>query len=113
MEDETSGKGSTLILGRPFLMTARTKIDVHSRTLSMEFGDTLVQFNIFFFNDEFHKTISFAHTIDFNTIQIKTDRHLDSMTRLTWHSTNSGFGFTSGLAHRDAKELVSLATTPI
>ncbi|RDX95386.1 hypothetical protein CR513_22086, partial [Mucuna pruriens] len=41
MEDETSGKGSTLILGRPFLMTARTKIDVHARTLSMEFGDTL------------------------------------------------------------------------
>ncbi|RDX85215.1 hypothetical protein CR513_33632, partial [Mucuna pruriens] len=27
MEDKTSGKGSTLILGRPFLMTARTKID--------------------------------------------------------------------------------------
>ncbi|RDX96805.1 hypothetical protein CR513_20489, partial [Mucuna pruriens] len=42
MEDETSGKGSTLILGRPFLMTTRTKIDVHARTLSMEFGDTLV-----------------------------------------------------------------------
>ncbi|RDX95538.1 Retrovirus-related Pol polyprotein, partial [Mucuna pruriens] len=47
MEDETSGKRSTLILGRPFLMTARTKIDVHAGTLSMEFGDTLVQFNIF------------------------------------------------------------------
>ncbi|RDX69644.1 hypothetical protein CR513_51210, partial [Mucuna pruriens] len=47
MEDETSGKGSTLILGRPFLMTARTKIDVHVGMLSMEFGDTLVQFNIF------------------------------------------------------------------
>ncbi|RDY05460.1 Retrovirus-related Pol polyprotein from transposon 17.6, partial [Mucuna pruriens] len=47
MEDETLGKGSTLILGRPFLMIARTKIDVHVRTLSMEFGDTLVQFNIF------------------------------------------------------------------
>ncbi|RDX77664.1 hypothetical protein CR513_42171, partial [Mucuna pruriens] len=28
-------------------MTARTKIDVHARTLSMEFGDTLLQFNIF------------------------------------------------------------------
>ncbi|RDX98405.1 hypothetical protein CR513_18684, partial [Mucuna pruriens] len=28
-------------------MIARTKIDVHVRTLSMEFGDTLVQFNIF------------------------------------------------------------------
>ncbi|RDX97718.1 hypothetical protein CR513_19469, partial [Mucuna pruriens] len=47
MEDETSGKGSTLIMGRSFLMTARTKIDVHARMLSMEFGDTLVQFNIF------------------------------------------------------------------
>ncbi|RDY10552.1 hypothetical protein CR513_04923, partial [Mucuna pruriens] len=47
IEDETSGKGSTLILGRPFLITARTKIDVHVGTLPMEFGDTLVQFNIF------------------------------------------------------------------
>ncbi|RDX82742.1 hypothetical protein CR513_36427, partial [Mucuna pruriens] len=47
MEDETSRKGSTLILGRPFLMNARTNIDVHVGTLSMEFGDTLVQFNIF------------------------------------------------------------------
>ncbi|RDX68293.1 hypothetical protein CR513_52731, partial [Mucuna pruriens] len=47
MEDETSRKESTLILGRPFLMTARTKIDVHAGMLSMEFGDTLVQFNIF------------------------------------------------------------------
>ncbi|RDX61901.1 hypothetical protein CR513_59823, partial [Mucuna pruriens] len=47
MEDETSGKESTLILGRPFLMTARTKIDVHVGMLSMEFGDILVQFNIF------------------------------------------------------------------
>ncbi|RDX93186.1 hypothetical protein CR513_24584, partial [Mucuna pruriens] len=42
MEDETSGKGSTLILGQPFLMTARTKIGVHARTFSMEFGDNLV-----------------------------------------------------------------------
>ncbi|RDX94694.1 hypothetical protein CR513_22897, partial [Mucuna pruriens] len=47
MEDETSRKESTLILGRPFLMMARIKIDVHDGILSMEFGDTLVQFNIF------------------------------------------------------------------
>ncbi|RDY00187.1 hypothetical protein CR513_16668, partial [Mucuna pruriens] len=31
MEDETPGKESTLILGRPFLMTARTKIDQQRR----------------------------------------------------------------------------------
>ncbi|RDX72197.1 hypothetical protein CR513_48343, partial [Mucuna pruriens] len=47
MEDETSRKESTLIMVRPFLMTTRTKIDVHAGMLSMEFGDTLVQFNIF------------------------------------------------------------------
>ncbi|RDX81577.1 hypothetical protein CR513_37722, partial [Mucuna pruriens] len=47
MEDEKSGKESTVILGRPFLMSARTKIDVHAGMLSMEFGDTLVQFHIF------------------------------------------------------------------
>ncbi|RDY09059.1 hypothetical protein CR513_06634, partial [Mucuna pruriens] len=35
MEGETSGKESTLIIGRPFVMTARTKIDVHAGTLSM------------------------------------------------------------------------------
>ncbi|RDY10788.1 hypothetical protein CR513_04637, partial [Mucuna pruriens] len=46
MEDETSRKRSTLILGRPFLMTARIKIDVYVGMLLMEFGDTLVQFNI-------------------------------------------------------------------
>ncbi|RDX93495.1 hypothetical protein CR513_24223, partial [Mucuna pruriens] len=43
MEDKTSGKESTLILGRPFLMTAKTKIDVHVRMLLMEFGDTLAE----------------------------------------------------------------------
>ncbi|RDY00919.1 hypothetical protein CR513_15833, partial [Mucuna pruriens] len=47
MEDETSRKGSTLILGQPFLMSAGTKIDVHAGTLLMEFGDNLVQFIIF------------------------------------------------------------------
>ncbi|RDY08584.1 hypothetical protein CR513_07166, partial [Mucuna pruriens] len=47
IEDETPGKGSTLVLGQPFLMIAKTKIDVHAGTLSMEFGDTLNGFNIF------------------------------------------------------------------
>ncbi|RDY04924.1 hypothetical protein CR513_11284, partial [Mucuna pruriens] len=47
MEDESSKEGSALILGRPFFMIAKTKIDVHAGTLSMEFGDTYVKFNIF------------------------------------------------------------------
>ncbi|RDX87270.1 hypothetical protein CR513_31288, partial [Mucuna pruriens] len=42
IEDKASRKGSFLILGRPFLMIARTKIGVHVGTLLMEFGDNLV-----------------------------------------------------------------------
>nr|KYP65455.1 hypothetical protein KK1_011690 [Cajanus cajan] len=34
------------ILGRPFLKTAHTKIDVYDDTLSVEFGDIVVHFNI-------------------------------------------------------------------
>ncbi|XP_061347544.1 uncharacterized protein LOC133293048 [Gastrolobium bilobum] len=45
MEGETPS--STIILGRPFTKTARTKIDVHAGTFSMEFGDSMVNFNIF------------------------------------------------------------------
>ncbi|RDY09709.1 hypothetical protein CR513_05893, partial [Mucuna pruriens] len=47
MEDEPFGEGYALILGRPFFITAKSKIDIHARTLSMEFGDTYVNFNIF------------------------------------------------------------------
>ncbi|XP_027351187.1 uncharacterized protein LOC113862297 [Abrus precatorius] len=36
-----------LILGRPFLKTARTKINVHSRILPIEFEDDIMQFKIF------------------------------------------------------------------
>ena len=35
-----------IILGRPFMKTTRTKIDVYAGTLSMEFGDIVVHFNI-------------------------------------------------------------------
>ncbi|XP_057417391.1 uncharacterized protein LOC130711664 [Lotus japonicus] len=37
-----------IILGRPFLKTARTKIDVYAGTLTMEFGDIVVRINIFY-----------------------------------------------------------------
>jgi len=47
MEDESPSNKSPIILGRPFLKTTRTKIDVHSDTLFMEFGDIVVNFDIF------------------------------------------------------------------
>ncbi|XP_026451290.1 uncharacterized protein LOC113351541 [Papaver somniferum] len=47
MNDENSPKSTPLLLGRPFLSTARTKIDVQNETLTMEFDGAVIHFNIF------------------------------------------------------------------
>ena len=47
MEDSASLNPSPILLGRPFLKTAKIKIDVHDGTLSMEFDNKIVKFNIF------------------------------------------------------------------
>ena len=47
MEADTPCSSTPIILGRPFLKTARAKIDVHAGTLFMEFRDNMVQFSIF------------------------------------------------------------------
>ncbi|XP_027090501.1 uncharacterized protein [Coffea arabica] len=47
MDDDHSPDPSPLLLGRPFLSTAQTKIDVNKGTLSMKFNGELVHFNIF------------------------------------------------------------------
>ncbi|XP_052883488.1 uncharacterized protein LOC128292644 [Gossypium arboreum] len=45
-EDNTTGS-SDLLLGRPFFSTASTKIDVRSRTLTIEFDEEIVKFNVY------------------------------------------------------------------
>jgi len=46
MEEGFSHGSVPIILGRLFMKIARTKIDVYAGTLSMEFGDIVVHFNI-------------------------------------------------------------------
>ncbi|XP_047149016.1 uncharacterized protein LOC124821196 [Vigna umbellata] len=46
MEEGFSHGSAPIILGRPFSKSARTKIDVYAKTLSMEFADIVVHFNI-------------------------------------------------------------------
>jgi len=36
-----------ILLGRPFLKIARTKIDVHEGALTMEFDGEVIKFNVF------------------------------------------------------------------
>ncbi|KAH9718388.1 hypothetical protein KPL71_022206 [Citrus sinensis] len=47
MEDELSPNPTPILLRRPFLKTARTKIDVHDGTFTMEFDGEVIRFNIF------------------------------------------------------------------
>ena len=46
MEEESPTNQSPLILGKPFLKIARTKIDVYEGILFIEFRDNVVRFNI-------------------------------------------------------------------
>ena len=46
MEDDNSSNSIPILLGRPFLNTARTKMDVHKGTLTMEFNGEVIEFNM-------------------------------------------------------------------
>ena len=47
MKDDDSPMHTPLLLGRPFMKTARAKIDVFNGTLTLEFNGEVVSFNIF------------------------------------------------------------------
>ena len=47
LDMENGDQTTPILLGRPFLKTFKTKIDVHSGTLIMEFDSEIVQFNIY------------------------------------------------------------------
>lgn len=44
MESDTSSNSASIILGRPFLKSARTRIDVYEDTLTMEFVEDFITF---------------------------------------------------------------------
>nr|POE93169.1 hypothetical protein CFP56_40322 [Quercus suber] len=47
LDMENGDQTIPILLGRPFLKTSKTKIDVHSGTLTMEFDGEIVKFNIY------------------------------------------------------------------
>ncbi|XP_010248078.1 PREDICTED: uncharacterized protein LOC104591007 [Nelumbo nucifera] len=47
MEEDTITSSTSLLLGRPFMKTDKTKIDVDEDTFSIEFDSEIVKFNIF------------------------------------------------------------------
>ncbi|XP_038975772.1 uncharacterized protein LOC120106796 [Phoenix dactylifera] len=47
LDMENGDQTASILLGRPFLKTSKTKIDVHSGTLTMEFDGEIIKFNIY------------------------------------------------------------------
>jgi hypothetical protein len=47
LDMENGDQIASMLLGRPFLKTSKTKVDVHSGTLTMEFDGEIVKFNIY------------------------------------------------------------------
>ena len=47
LDMENGDQNTLILLGRPFLKTSKTKIDVYSSTLTMEFDGEIVKFNIY------------------------------------------------------------------
>ena len=53
----------SILLGRPFFKTVRTKIDVHEGTLTMEFDREVIKFNIFDAM-RFPANVSYVYALD-------------------------------------------------
>ncbi|XP_023748613.2 uncharacterized protein LOC111896879 [Lactuca sativa] len=47
LDEQVSSKSGIILIGRPFLKTARTKIDVYAGSLTMEFDGETISFNIY------------------------------------------------------------------
>jgi hypothetical protein len=47
MNDDTSPNPVPILLGRPFLSTSRTKVDVNGGTPCIEFDGEVIRLNIF------------------------------------------------------------------
>ena len=77
MEEGFSQGSVPIILGRPSMKTSRTKIDVYAGTLSMEFGDIIVHFNILDAMKHPSKDLSIfrAEIIDHIVDEYMTDLH--------------------------------------
>ncbi|XP_022891975.1 uncharacterized protein LOC111406840 [Olea europaea var. sylvestris] len=63
MQDESTSLMPPFLLGRPFMRTARTKIDVHDDTLTMEFDGEIICFNIFE-TMRYHSDVHASFSID-------------------------------------------------
>ena len=79
MEDNASLTPSPILLGRPFMKTAKTKIDVDKGKLTMEFDGVITEFDVFKeiknpIENHYVSTVNMINFFDMqNAIEMKKD----------------------------------------
>nr|KYP53845.1 hypothetical protein KK1_000008 [Cajanus cajan] len=123
MEEGFSHGSAPIILGRPFLKIAWTKIDVYVGTLPMEFGDIVVHFNILdamkfpseahsVFRAELINDLVDDHIHDFDSFHVKKHSFLSELYNfISCIDSESEFG--SDLDCDDAYEFDTLGVVPL
>ncbi|CAN6560256.1 unnamed protein product [Malus baccata var. baccata] len=114
MEDSPHSTPLPILLGRPFMKTARTKIDVFKGTLTMEFDGEVVDFNL----SESIKFPKDDHScFSINKLDDLAQDFLDCLERDTLETTIAqGIGQKSGLAvprsEEEAQIVAALESLP-
>ena len=80
LDMENGDQTTPISLGRPFLKTSKTKIDVHNGTPTMEFDGEIVKFNIYeamkYPDDDDHVySINVIHSLALSTDLQETVQH--------------------------------------
>ncbi|CAN6547343.1 unnamed protein product [Malus baccata var. baccata] len=114
MEDSPHSTPLPILLGRPFMKTARTKIDVFKGTLTMEFDGEVIDFNLSE-SIKFPKDDHSCFSIDI--IDDLAQDFLDCLERDTLETTIAqGIGQTSGFAvprsEEEAEIVAALESLP-
>ncbi|KAB2597246.1 hypothetical protein D8674_000166 [Pyrus ussuriensis x Pyrus communis] len=114
MEDSPHSTPLPILLGRPFMKTARTKIDVFKGTLTMEFDGEVIDFNLSE-SIKFPKDDHSCFSIDI--IDYLAQDFLDSLERDTLETTiaqgiGQKFGFAVPRSVEEAEIVAALESLP-
>ncbi|CAN6567593.1 unnamed protein product [Malus baccata var. baccata] len=114
MEDSPHSTPLPILLGRPFMKTARTKIDVFKGTLTMEFDGEVIDFNLYE-SIKFPKDDHSCFSIDI--IDDLAQDFLDSLERDTLETTiaqgiGRKFGFAVPRSVEEAEIVAALESLP-
>lgn len=74
MKDDKSPNSSDLLLGRPFLSTAKTKIDIQNGTLTMEFDSEIVRFNMY---DAIKYPFDLSYACNIDALEVLNQQHFN------------------------------------